>query len=199
PLIVLAAMLAFFALGRSAAKKYGMDMSLFLVFAAFFPIFYMIYKNSSVYDSWRHVFFLYPFWVLMAALAIDLILDRFPARRPRYLILGLAVLALLPEMIWTVRSHPNQYVYFNALQGGVKGAYGKYDLDYYQNTGKQAADWVRENVSPRPDRKIILLSNMMGFDKYFLPDTSWIEYRYGRYGNRHHLEWDYYVSNPRYL
>src|SRR5690606_10488490 len=93
PLIVLAAMLAFFALGRSAAKKYGMDMSLFLVFAAFFPIFCMIYMISIVSASWRHVFFPYPFCVFMAALAIDLILDRFPARRPRCLILGLAVLA----------------------------------------------------------------------------------------------------------
>src|SRR5690606_18109272 len=103
-----------------------------------FPLFYMIYKNSSVYDSWRHVFFLYPFWVVMAALSLDLLLDRLSSFRIRMLALGLVVLALIPEMIWTVRSHPTQYVYFNALQGGVKGAYGQYDLDYYQNTGIQA-------------------------------------------------------------
>ncbi len=199
PLIVILGILGFFVLWMPAARRYGWDMTLFVVFAAFFPLFYMIYKNSSVYDSWRHVFFLYPFWVIMASLAVDLILDRLPQGRAPYLAWALAVLALLPEIFWTIRSHPNQYVYFNALQGGVKGAYGQYDLDYYQNTGKQAADWIRENVEPLPDRKIILLSNMMGFDKYFLPDTAWIEYRYGRYANRHHLEWDYYVSNPRYL
>lgn len=199
PLIVLLGLIGFFVLWRSATRKYGLDWTVFLVFAAFFPLFYMIYKNSSVYDSWRHVFFLYPFWVVMAALAIDLILDRIPQGRAKYIALGLAVLALLPEILWTVRSHPNQYVYFNALQGGVKGAYGQYDLDYYQNTGKQAADWIRENAAPREDRRLLVLSNMMGFDKYFQPDSGWIEYRYGRYGNRHHLEWDYYVSNPRYL
>jgi tetratricopeptide (TPR) repeat protein len=112
---------------------------------------------------------------------------------------GVALLLLLPAMIWTIRSHPNQYVYFNELEGGPKGAYGYYDLDYYQNTGLQACNWIIKNAKPIKGRKLLVRTNMSGFGQYFTKDSSWIEGDYGRYTERHHLNWDYYVAYPRYI
>jgi hypothetical protein len=34
--------------------------------------------------------------------------------------------------------HPNEYVYFNRIAGGLPGASGRYDTDYYGNSYKEA-------------------------------------------------------------
>jgi tetratricopeptide (TPR) repeat protein len=109
----------------------------------------------------------------------------------------MAVLA--PAIIWTVRAHPNQYVYFNETVGGLKGAYGYYETDYYQNSGLQAADWLKRHIKERKGKKIIVRSNMAGFEQYFAGDTSWLNYSYGRYEERNQYDWDYYITYSRYI
>ncbi|RYD57986.1 MAG: tetratricopeptide repeat protein [Sphingobacteriales bacterium] len=199
PLVVLAGVVLFLALVFRAIKEYGMFTVLFLLFCSFFPLLYMIYKKSSVHDTWRHVFFVYVFWAIMAALGWNLLTTLFKEVKYRQLVPVIAILGLIPTIAWTFRSHPNQYVYFNELQGGVKGAFGNYDLDYYQNSGKQAADWIRANVKPIPGRKVQVGSNMGGFDKYFAKDTAWIRSEYVRFPSRHEQVWDYYITYGRFI
>lgn len=207
PLVIVAGFLLFAALIVPIMKKTGRFTALFIVFGALFPILYMIYKHSTVYDTWRHIFFVYPFWAIAAAfgwwqvgdLLNGLLAKKQGVAKERFIWPAIAILGLLPAIIWTVRSHPNQYVYFNELVGGVKGAYGNYDLDYYQNSGLQAAEWVLKNVKPIPGRKIFVRSNMGGFDKYWWKDTAWLTSNYGRYNERHTKDWDYFIANPRFL
>lgn len=200
PIIVIIGAALFLLLVLKLSKMYNTFLIILLPFAAFFPLLYMIYKHSSVHDTWRHVFFVYPYWVIMAAFAYDAIGDFVKNPKLKLLPYGIALLGLLPTIIWTFKSHPNQYVYFNQFVGGVKGAFGYYDLDYYMNTSKQAANWILENAEKPPKgEKIFVRSNMLGWDKYFEKDTSWIVHDYGRYNERYMKEWDYYVSNPRYL
>jgi len=40
-----------------------------------------------------------------------------------------------------VRAHPNESAYFNALVGGPKGAFAKYDMDYWGNCVLEAVAW----------------------------------------------------------
>ena len=110
-----------------------------------------------------------------------------------------SVVGLIPAIIWTFKVHPKQYVYFNALVGGIQGANGYYDTDYYQNSGLQDAKWILKNAKPIPGKKIVVASNMLGFDKYFAKDTNWIGYYYVRYNDRHAKDWDYYVTYSRYI
>jgi tetratricopeptide (TPR) repeat protein len=209
PLVIIIGFLLFAVLSISLMKAYGKLVVLFLVFGALFPILYMIYKNSTVYDTWRHVFFVYPFWVMMAAFGWsrlgDFIGEKLDkkaenAGRERYIGPALALLGLTPAIIWTVRSHPNQYVYFNELVGGAHGAYGSYDLDYYQNSGLQAADWIKRHAARTPGKKLVVTSNMSGYSNYFVgADTAIYHVPYVRYGDRHSKDWDYYVATPRFL
>jgi tetratricopeptide (TPR) repeat protein len=199
PLVVIAGLLLSLGLIMQLKKRYGVFVIALLLLSAFFPLVYMIYKKSSVYDTWRHVFFVYPFIVVLAAIGWDTLTGYFKNEKTKWVPYAVAFLGLLPAIVWTVRSHPNQYVYFNELTGGIKGAYGYYDIDYYQNSGKQAADWIRENVKPIPGRKIFVRSNLSDFGRYFERDTSWIASDYGRYNERYRMEWDYYVTYPRYV
>lgn len=199
PLIILLLCCMFIPLLPKALKVYGRFTVFLLLFSALFPILYIIYKNSTVYDTWRHVFFVYPFWVIMAALSIDL-LSGFLKDKLKWIPVAAAGLGLLPAMVWTVRSHPHQYVYFNAFTGGPSGAFGQYDLDYYLISGKASAEWILDNV-PRPPKgeKIKVLTNMEGMDTYFRNDTSWIYSRYARYYERNQHDWDYYITYGRFV
>jgi hypothetical protein len=199
PLVVIIGTFLFIVLFREAKKTYGLFAVIVLLFAAFFTPLYMIYKKSSVHDTWRHLFFIYPYWVSMAALGWPLIGNLINSPKLRWIPFAVAVLGLIPAMAWTVRTHPNQYVYFNELTGGIKGAHGYFDTDYYQNSALQDAKWVIKNVKPIPGRKVLIASNMLGFDKYFANDTSWLNAYYVRYNDRHQKEWDYYITYSRYV
>jgi len=199
PVIVLLGTVLFVLLSLQVKKRYGTFVVIVLLFSALFPLLYMIYKHSTVYDSWRHVFFVYPYWVIMGAIGIDMIGQFVKNPKLNWLPQAIAIVGLLPAIIWTFRSHPNQGVYFNELEGGVKGAYGNYDIDYYQNSGYQAAQWIQEHAKPVPGRKIIVLSNLSGFYKYFLKDTAWMGVDYQRWNNRHVRDYDYYVAYPRFV
>jgi len=199
PIIVLILTVLFIPLLPKAQKQYGSFVLVLLLFAALFPILYIIYKKSTVYDTWRHVFFVYPFWVIMAALSVHIIQSFFTAKL-KWIPPAVAILGLLPTMIWTVSAHPHQYVYFNALIGGPKGAFGQYDLDYYLVSGKASAEWVLKHVpKPPAGEKVKVLSNMEGMDTYFRNDTSWIYTNYARYYERSQHDWDYYITYGRFV
>jgi hypothetical protein len=40
---------------------------------------------------------------------------------------------------------PYEYTYFSPLVGGLPGAAGQYDTDYYGTCGKAAAEWLTQN------------------------------------------------------
>ena len=197
----------FVVLGFLGRKKTGSFALLFTLFAALFPLLYMIYKHSSVYDTWRHVFFVYPYWVVMAALGWTYLGDIIQARiakgremSERYIGNALALMALLPAMLWTLRSHPNQYVYFNELTGGICGAEGQYELDYYYNSSQQQVDWLRKHVPRIPGKKSLVLANMGGFGPNCLHnDTAYIAPSYLSYSRRATQPWDYYMLFPRLI
>ncbi len=207
PLSVVAGSLLFVVLGFLGRKKLGSFTLMLAVFAALFPLLYMIYKHSSVYDTWRHVFFVYPFWVVMAALGWaylgDVIQERMAKGgeiKQRYIGHAIAVLLTLPAVLWTVRSHPNQYVYFNELTGGIRGANGQYELDYYYNSSQQQIDWLRMIATHMPGKKTLVLANMGGFGPNVLHnDTANIATSYLSYSRRATQPWDYYLLFPRLI
>jgi predicted Zn-dependent protease len=115
-----------------------------LVFMFLFPVLYAAYKESMLYNGWRHWFFVYGNIVILAAWGWSWLIENRKAAL-RYAGTALVTLGCANMVWWMVRSHPNQYVYFNELTGGLKGAYGYYETDYYSNTLKQAAEWLCEN------------------------------------------------------
>lgn len=203
PISVVFGAVLFVFLGLKNRKQVGNFTLFFVLFAALFPLLYMIYKHSSVYDTWRHVFFVYPFWVVMAALGWaylgTLLAQKWNPAKAKYAGLGIGFLLLLPAIFWTVKSHPNQYVYFNEFVGGIKGAEGNYELDYYYNSSQQQVDWLLKNAqSFDGKKKSLVLSNMGGFGPNCLQgDTSTIDAAYLSYSRIGSQPWDYYILFPR--
>lgn len=119
-------------------KQENMPALMFLFFAAIFPWAYVAYKKSPLYDGWRHLLFIYPLLVVLSTLAFLTIIDMLQNATAKYVVVGLIVIGLLLPAKWSIANYPNQIVYFNELIGGVDGAYGHYETDYYMNSVKQA-------------------------------------------------------------
>jgi len=198
PLIVLITALASLVMLRAMMGRYGRWPVLMLVFTAIFPWAYAAYKESTLHDTWRHFFFVYPGIAVLGALFSNWLLER-TAGMPAAFWGTAAVLAIglaLP-LAHTLRNHPNEYVYFNEAVGGAQGAKAQYDFDYYQNGGKQMAEWIKRQPQKPGGAKTIVRSDLSGIEKYF-PDTARYNASYLRFAARDTADWDYYISYSRY-
>jgi hypothetical protein len=75
-----------------------------------------------------------------------------------------------------VKLHPYEYVYFNELVGGFKGAYGKYETDYWVASMKEAVEWLKTNELKDPNRtyKIFVLGHPPQYQVYFSPNMQYV-------------------------
>src|SRR2546430_12034356 len=48
-------------------------------------------------------------------------------------------------VVQLVRLFPYDYLYFNELVGGIQGANGKYEMDYWAKSLKEAVTWLKED------------------------------------------------------
>ncbi|MFV8749233.1 hypothetical protein ACNOYE_01650 [Nannocystaceae bacterium ST9] len=119
-----------------------------LIFVILFPPLYAIAKRSPLYDGLRHFLFLVPMMTVIAGVTAATIL-RWVGARSRVALGGLGTLVV----VWAVRMvlvmiaiHPQQYLWFNQIIGGLPGAFLKYDTDYYGNTYKEGFELLRRRL-----------------------------------------------------
>ena len=119
----------------------------FLTFVVLFPIATAVILRSTLYDAVRHFLFLIPPLAVLAAAGIH------SGLRPPVPRLGRATIAfaLLATAALTVHDmvvlHPYESVYFNRLvAGGLPGAAGRFETDYWGNSYREAVEWVMTNV-----------------------------------------------------
>ena len=121
--------------GRSRWRQETAPLSMVL-FSAVFPLVYSALRHAPVYNGFRHFLFTVPLIVCLAAVALvwldEICVERFPGVR------GIGAIVFAACLLWMaaamIRLHPYQYIYYNALVGGVSGAQGRYELDYYCHT-----------------------------------------------------------------
>lgn len=134
-----------------------------LALSAFLPILLFMLMRPSVYNGIRHFLFLVPPMVVLAGIAADRlwsISERAGRAFGQAFAASLTVIAVV--YAWQLGTmHPNQYVYYNQLVGGVKGADGRYELDYWGNSMHEAIQELiefveRENDGNPPPRQYTL-------------------------------------------
>lgn len=119
---------------------------------AVLPVLLVIVKGSALYDGIRHLLFVSPILAVLAAsgwAAWLLERDRPWLRRSAAALLAAGLVHVLAVH---VRFHPNQTAYFNELVGGPRGAFAKFDMDYWGNCMLEAVAWSAETarLSGRP-------------------------------------------------
>lgn len=201
PLFGLLGLLASFAIIPHMKREGKLLLLSFIFFTLAFPVFYIIYKKAVLYDGMRHLYFVYPSIIILAGLAFDYFI-RLMKKPAKYAVAGVAMVLLLLPVRFMVANHPNQAVYFNELIGGIKGAYANYETDYYMNSVKQCADWIKQNekLEKKNGEKLVLRSNAVApCNFYFMNDTANVGVGYVSYRNRASAYSDYLILYCRYV
>jgi 4-amino-4-deoxy-L-arabinose transferase-like glycosyltransferase len=100
-----------------------------------------IVRHLSLYDGIRHLFFIVPPLAVIAAAGWDYALESARGRL-RPVAAALLALGLAEPLVFQLRNHPNQAVYFSPVIGGPRGAFGRFEMDYWGNCVMQAVDWT---------------------------------------------------------
>ncbi|WP_297092381.1 tetratricopeptide repeat protein [uncultured Draconibacterium sp.] len=182
------AFLAFLFVKKADKKKY---LSYYILFFAFaFPLAYTIYQNSNLYGGWRHLLWVYGPLVALSSGGLAYLADN-KTKWLSYAGIALLVAGLYKPFIHTIKNHPHQYVYYNQLVGGVNGAYGKYEMDYYYHGIRECADFLKKNIIT--DQEITIASDHARIAKDFLKDETAVTIAYSRYHEKNKKEWDYAI------
>jgi 4-amino-4-deoxy-L-arabinose transferase-like glycosyltransferase len=166
PLLALAATGAAACVGRTRdGRDAGLSSVLALAWVAL-PIGLFVVTRPNVYDGIRHFLFLLPGLAVLAGSGAEWLITRFASRRRR----TLATLAIAAALLWPAREmaalHPYEFAYFNELVGGVRGADGRYDTDYWLASYKEAMVWVNAAAeqSEQKEVSVLLAANELSYD-----------------------------------
>ncbi|NUM31721.1 MAG: glycosyltransferase family 39 protein [Bacteroidetes bacterium] len=159
PLFVLAGYALALILSSIDFKKIKLWHVLILLFATAFPVFYIIYKKSAVYSSWRHLLFVYPTIVVMAAIGWQRLIHKIKSGYLKWVTVIIIIALAGKTGAWMIKNHPYQYLYYNEIVGGVKGAYGNYETDYWCQSPRAAIEWLLENENLKNTKKRIFVAS----------------------------------------
>lgn len=129
-----------------------------LVIGLFFgPLFAVIALNSVLYNGWRHLYFIYPSFVLIAILGlfwIWTILE--PHKIFSSLLVAIVSMSLMLIAGWMIKYHPYQYLYFNIFAGNWER---NYDVDYWGVAYRRPLENILKKNS---SDKVYVFNNMGG-------------------------------------
>lgn len=166
--------------------------SSFILFATLFPILLILYfiaSGSTFYDSWRHIFFLYPFLLIPALYFLFWVTKKPKLNRVFYGLMGLLFCSLIFQM---VKLHPYQQVYFNSLVSHKTEAIrNTFELDYWGLSYKEGLEYIVKNDN-RPEI-IIKVENIPGqINSLILTKPNRCRIIYTNTN-----QWDYFITNYR--
>ena len=143
---------AFAAACRSTQPAPRRAVLLMLALAATLPIALTVALRPAMYNGIRHFVFVAPAIAVVGGLAGARMIERLAQWRPAAAI-GAGTLLMagcaLP-LVEMAKLHPYEYTYFNRIEGGVRGADGRYMLDYWGLSFKQASEALLAKLADDP-------------------------------------------------
>jgi hypothetical protein len=120
-------------------KNNNQMIDLFIFLSFFIPIFFVICLNSTIYNGWRHLYFLYPFLIYLSIYGLKLLNKKINITLFK-IILFLIIAQSISNMVYIYKAHPVQNVYFNILSKPfIKG---NLPVDYWGLGNKKTIDFL---------------------------------------------------------
>jgi len=114
-----------------------------IILFLFVPLFILIDSKKVSYGGWRHLFFIYPFFIIICCNALYRIKTFVYKKKKIYFLISCLILSA-PNFLWMIKNHPYQDFYFNFLINS-KNIKNKFEVDYYGISGKHALKYILEN------------------------------------------------------
>jgi len=194
---------------RRKGEALKMRQEAIVVLWFFLPLIGVIALRPGLYDAWRHLFFIYPAFVIMAIAGWRFfwcmskrIFDGAYYRPIKALIVIVTLGALMTTVHTMTKLHPFQNVYFNRLAGkDMKAIKQEFELDYWGLSYRRALEHVLANdhratlkiyvanqpgkenakILTRRERERIEFIDSLEHADYFLSNYRWHkeDYPYG--------------------
>lgn len=198
PLLVSGGFLAFLALSWRTIQEKNWLYYAFILFTIIFPVIFVIIRDSNLYSSWRQFLFIYPGIVILSATGIAFLFEYFKIPSFRIALIIVVFLVIIHPLKFMLKNHPYEYIYYNELTGGVKGAFARYELDYYYTSETEAAEWLKDHLKNSNIAGPMKIASTYSVSRYFTGfpgiETLWI-----RYEERSMNDWDYAIIVNRYI
>ncbi len=146
------------------------------------PLAGFILSRTPLYDNFRQVFFILPPVFLMAGVVFEKVKWR----------VWLVALVVLPGVVGVLRLHPYEYIYYNTFIGGEKGAFRRFELDYWGTSYREAAGWLNEIAPPEANVWVDGPAHLL--DMYLREDLN----LYSTYEVERAGHYEYVVATTRY-
>lgn len=181
----------FFAVKNSFINFSGTLPIQFAIFMFATPVLAVIVLKSAVYDSYRHMFFIYPYLLLIAVYGFTQLIKAVKTKWFVKIISYATVISILFISVFMISNHPFQNVYFNFLAG--KNIRQNFELDYWGLSYKQGLEYI---LATDKSERISIAANL---------EECQLNFSIIPFEDRKRLVWtydqksaDYYLSNFRY-
>lgn len=154
-------------------KRPGPEMAYYpfvLCVLCFGPLVSVIALDSVVYDGWRHMYFVYVPFCLIAAEGLNALVTGLTNQLISRFVRIAVVCTLAATGYFMIRWHPYQHIYFNRLAGTDAGdARFRYELDYWGLSYREALEKLLDQ-NPA-DTLLVYTRNNPGYlNSFILPD-----------------------------
>ncbi len=122
----------------------SMERNNILYLASFIlPVLVVIIMNSTLYDGWRQLYFIYPSFVLIGLYGMNYLIQQ----NKKQIVLILAAVSFVSVSIFMILNAPFQQVYFNELLSFKSDEYIRknFDFDYWGASYKQSLEYILDN------------------------------------------------------
>jgi len=164
------------------------ERNLLLYALCFFaPVMSVIILHSVIYNDWRHLYFVYPPFLLIALYFIHKLLQT----KYKMIVLGICALQLALVGFFMAMNHPFHQLYFNNLVSHAEGALNNnYDMEYWGASYKQALDHLLATDNSKVIRVNCYFRTELDNNIALLPEEDRQRIKYAEIENA-----DYYLTN----
>ncbi len=188
PLLMLAgaAVAAIAVLGRGRAASGGANSRIdtaLLAFMAAFPVVCEVIDKGPAFTGLRHFLFVIPALAALAGIGLDWLVREIATFSRRFAAGAIATIVMI--LIWNaatlIELHPYQYLYYNPVVGGLKGASRLYVTDYWVNIMPEAVGDLEAYIgqigktAPGRDYYVAVCGEKLPFEKEAGPHLQWTD------------------------
>ena len=157
---------------RAAIRSGSLRFGLLLVGCAAAPVAAVVTLNATTYHDWRHLYFLWAPFALLASVGLAALIRALGRPRLRAAVYGAAGAGLAATLASMALIHPNQQVYFNFSADRVTPEYlrTQYVMEYWRHPMRQAFEWLSDNE--RPDEAAATGGAYWDLNALILPDAA---------------------------
>jgi len=169
---------------RQASPQRRREIAL-VSLAVIVPLACQMLFRGPAFTGMRHFLFVLPPLATLAGIGFGGLLDAFEtkSRRLAFGVVALVGACFLWEGATLVRLHPYENLSYNAVVGGLEGAYRRYDMDYWFNSMPEAIHeleaFVRNKTHPEALQapkiySVAVCGERLSFDRTVtLPQLHW--------------------------